>query len=97
MWTTGPRQMDHTILSSDGPHWKRAAFAETCVGRIQVEQNGLKYELRAVVQIVPLPAISEPEAKFDELPNLEGDFATEAAAIATKRLFQPGIATLIVF
>lgn len=97
MWTTSPRQIDHTIFNSDGPHWKRVAFAETCVGRMQVEQNGLKYELRAVVQIVPLPAISESEATFDELPNLEGDFTKEAAAIATKRLFQPEIATLIGF
>lgn len=70
MWTTSLRLADNTIFNSDGPQWKRVAFAETCVGRAQLERNGLKYELRTVVQIVPLPATSEPVPTIDELPNL---------------------------
>jgi hypothetical protein len=97
MWTTSPRLMDHTSFSSDGPHWKQVAFAETCVGRAQVERNGLKYELRAVVQIVPLPQVPASAETIDPLPTLDGDFASEAAVMATKRLFQPEIATLIGF
>lgn len=79
----------HSLMPTETP------CVETCVRRSQVECGSAIYEIRVLVQIVPLSARQSPQPTPTDLPGRAVGFAADLEYVPTKRLFQSDVCTTI--